>query len=463
MFHIAWLAMAPTRTPSRREPSRMIRRRLIPTLLLLLALVAGACTTSAPDTPAAPDAFFGRSDSFVATERLGSAPESEAYLLEGVHGHWARHFGTVFGALWYSPSGTGGEVVAVDTTTWPDDHKVRVHYRCGKEAWFQFSNLHYDPEASHIAYGTTKIAQQAEADLPGHAYLYDLTTSSEEGHFEQEDAVTLEQQRSVTITSGMDFNASVTSETKVSGGSELLGASFEETLTATAGIDLKSETQKASAESKVRTENHKFDVGLPAFEATLIFLEAPQVNSYTPFTGNLVAAFASAVTLEAPCVVAYPSTEAAYDWQHGQAWLWHRGNLDATKCWGNPPTTGYPEVFRAIKRDCTLHFEDITRVQEFLAGTHERYPGMATSNQPGWPRDYHGWIDEAAPRHAKAAYYGPLVHEPARTLTITGVQHRTYEESIKETVRNVTNQDTDAVIEAHDATQCDPTEVTCGS
>ena len=77
----------------------------------------------------------------------------------------------------------------MSTKTWPDNYTVVVQYNHGScdDLKIQFRDLAYDPERSDISYGKTKIAQQANTELSGHAYLYDLTDSSEPGHFEQTD------------------------------------------------------------------------------------------------------------------------------------------------------------------------------------------------------------------------------------------------------------------------------------
>ena len=322
-----------------------------------------------------------------------------------------------------------------------------------------FDGLHYDPELSQVTYGDTKIAQELSAQLAGHAYLYDLTGSSEPGHFAQTDTVSLEQSRSTTVTRGMDFNTTVSSEQKISGG--FAGASMEASLTETMGLDLKTETQKAMSESTARTEEHQFDVALPPYEATLIDLESTQVHSSTPFSVDGVPDWKTTITLNEPCDVSYPSKEAGARWASGQSWIWAHGNLTTTKCWGESPGDDhYPELFRI--KACQISFDSIDRLAQMLAGVHERWPGMATVNHAAYPNDYTGWIDEAANHHTKSAYYGPLRHPDDRRVVLSGIQTRVYEDAIKQTVRNVTGEDVDRVLADNSATSCDTTEETCG-
>ena len=449
----------------------MKRLRAPVRLLVALLLILAACgvdkpapTTTAPvsttTTLAPPESLpiprFVRSSAYHEARASAAAGEtpSEAYVLEHKTGQWAHQLGIVWGGLWYGSQ----DIKSVDTTTWPDNHHATVWYTCGAKMFVHFDGLHYDPELSNITYGSTKIAQELPAQLGGHAYLYDLTNSSEPGHFSQSDSVTLEQSRSTTITNGMNFNASVSSQTKISGG--FAGAKMEETVTATMGLDLKSETQKAEAESTARTQQHAFDVALPPFQATLIDLESTQVHSSTPFDIDGVPDWKTTITLNEPCGKSYPSAEAEAAWQYGQGWVWHHGNLDATKCWGNPPKSGYPELFRI--KACQISFDSIDRLAQALAGVHERWPGMATENQSGWPNDYTGWIDEAGNEASKHAYYGPLRHPDDRRIRLTGIQTRVYEDAVRQTVTNVTGQDLDKVLADSSATSCDTTSETCG-
>ena len=47
-------------------------------------------------------------------------------MLERIHAKWAHSLGVVMGHLWYA-----GDVTAVSTKTWPDDHTVVVQYNYG--------------------------------------------------------------------------------------------------------------------------------------------------------------------------------------------------------------------------------------------------------------------------------------------------------------------------------------------
>ena len=430
----------------------------IPVLIAIMAFaVLAACSQTpvpAPEAQPAPGPMFERSDAFVAYEQVGSGNVSEAYLLERIHGNWAHNLGVVMGHLWVNST-----VSSISTKTWPDDYKVRISYHCGNETVVTFKNLAYDPELSAIVYGKTTIAQTVPTELGGHSYLYDLSNSSEPGSFNQTDTVTLEQTRSVTLTHSTDFNVTASSETTVGG--SFSGIGVEEKITVATGLSFHDEQQKAQSESQSRTESHSFDVALPPFEATLIVLDTSEVQSSTPFAMNAIASWAPEIFVESYCEVSYPSDEFDHWLTTSGCWLTDHGcsgNKDANIDWcaphGGYNVPGHDPAAFINSAGCALNFESLDRLRQFFLGVHERWPGMGR-----WGAWLYAVCYKSSSCHAA---FNALSSVELRRVQLTGTQHRTYENAIKETVTNVTGQDLDDVISKHSAAECDPATETCG-
>lgn len=424
----------------------MIRPMPMLALVLVLVLALGACAQDA-GPPALPGPTFEYSD------RVGSSNVSESYLLERIHGQWAHNLGVVMGRLWM-----GAEPVNISTKTWPDNRTVVVGYDCGTPMRVTFKNLAYDPELSKIVYGKTVIDHTVPTELPGHAYLYDLTESAEPGKFNQTDSVTLEQTRSVTLTHSTDFNVTASSETTVGG--SFAGVGVEEKITLATGLAFHDEEQRAQSESTSRTESHSFDVDLPAAEATLIVLDSTQVQSSTPFSLDAVASFAVRIKLGNHCAVSYPSADFSAWLVRGGCWITDAGcvgskreNLD----WCPPASArahALPWAFIAAD-GCSFEFESVERLDQWLRGVHERWPGMGRVGP--W---VHSQCFGSAPCHGA---YAALQDPDLRRVQLSGTQHRVYEDAIRETVQNVTGQDLDELLREHSAHDCDEARETCGS
>ena len=407
-------------------------------------------------------------------EARGPVTPSEAYLLEQAHTAWAHSAAIVWNELYYAC----GDVASVDSTRWPDDRTITVHYHAAPDGQgghvgggplvVEFTNLRYDPEHSTIHYGKPEVAKSVNETLAGHVYLYDLRGEAEQGEFRQTDSVTLTQERSVTVTKGLEFNVTVSSETTIGSGEAFPGPSFEQKFGVEAGVSTKEETEKAQSESKERTEEHEFDVELEPLRATLIKLTSPEITEYTPVDGILVADFGVKFTLHSPCVSsATLGTLREAAWQGGQQYvLWH-GNLDVEKCgwqvWDRPWAYQLIDSFKTAgfngSGTCTVEFEGIDRFAQMLTGVHERWPGMAPAAH-GISGGYGNWVDDGA-SDVKAQFYGPLRHTDARTITITGTQQRIYESTIDESVQAF-ESDGDVQKALDDgAVNCDPGEQTC--
>ena len=73
-----------------------------------------------------------------------------------------------------------------------------------------------------------------------------------------------------------------------------------------------------------------------------------------------------------------------------------------------------------------------------------------------------GWIYTCRISGQCHAAYEALKDPDQRRIRLTGIQHRVYEDSIREVVDNVTGEDLDQILKDHSAEDCDPLARTCG-
>ena len=425
-------------------------------LILTLALFAGACSldTQAPIVE-------------VVQSSGNETDVSESYLWEGIHRNWANHAGTLLNNVWYNCSN-----FRVDTTTWPDDNKIRLHFLGSPSVTvLEFTDLHYDSENTDIRYGTTKLGASFDKEIDGHSYLYDLTEEDEPGKFAQTDTISLEQQRSVSMSRTVEFDLTVTNALKIGG--KYAGVSLEDTLTTTFGYKNTTEYSQAESESTAKSTSHTFDVDLSERAATLITVDTSEVHTSTPFYIDGIASWGLKLTIGQPCLKSYPTPlpdlqktgTAAHDWTYGQSWIYHPEN-DVRHCWKNIPKPGKtegPDLFAVKWTDCTITFTTFEDFSQMWTGTNVNWPGMHHRNQPLWEGcQYRGWIDCAASIDSKHVYYGPLRHIDARRVQLSGIQQRVYENATRTRVREVTGQNLNQVLKQHSAVLCDQNSSTCG-
>ena len=428
-----------------------------------------ATPAAIPIVPATPIADNGqplepvlwlRSDAFIAKQAAvrGGAEISEAYLMEHIHASWARDLVTIFDDLLYSCG-----IESVSTHTWPNDNIVRIKGKQRGDWTIHFTKVHYDPELTNIKYGDTAVSQEIPTELTGHSYLFDLTHHDEGANFKQTDSVTLEQHRETSMTNSTDMNYSVQSETKIGG--EYLGVSMEETLTVAFGQAFHSEKTQAEGESKAKTEEHEFDIPLEPLKATLVVLDAVEVHSSTPFAVNGVADWQVTIHIPGHPCSPYPIASSASDrgqygyskhylnwYARGPGFLNNNNNLDW--CHGDPKVTRSKDETDAIAEGgCTLTFgkdgSAVEEIDQLLSGVHVRWPGMGFE----WKGHHYGWIQSAYPHHSTIHAYYQLIGTESRRVQLTGTQRRVYEDSIKETITDVTGEDLDAVEEQHGAVE----------
>ena len=215
----------------------------------------------------------------------------------------------------------------------------------------------------------------------------------------------------------------------------------------------------AATESKDTTRELDFDEPLEEGAVNFISTSVDSLTTYADMTVNGVLDWTTEVTVGEPCLASYPSSQADTDWQYGQSWFWHHENIDVVKCYGQPSGPNQsPDFFNSsvVRKDCVVSWDSISDLGDALRGYHVRWQGMRSDRHPGF--GYTGWID-AAPGN-KSARYG-LSHANERHVAFSATQHRTYEDNLRYTVKQISKDESQDIINDGNAVECDPAETTC--
>ncbi len=383
---------------------------------------------------------------------------TESYLLLQIHREYARNIGNVWSQAW---NWCGG-VSNVDSSGWEDSKTVTVSFGTSgpeHDISFQFSKLGYDPSTSTISYGTAKEATK-EVGVSGQKYIYDLTGATQDGHFMQSVEVSLERSRSVEITHGVTFDATVESETKVSG--SYLGVGLEQTIKASFGYSNSQEEKRAQEESTAQTETHGFDEPLPANAVTSITLMAGSTTAATPVTIDGVAVWTETVTLGKPCV----SNDSGFWkwWDNAGRYVVSPNNPAVFSCWQLPagvsdsPTSGpantfggapaaslYDWIVNIGNNPCSFTIPFI-EVNSMFSGRNAAWQGFA------------GWLD--AQPAATAAKLADGLDAGRRSVSVSGIQNTEAEHDLVTKVRTISPADIPDLL-AEGYVQCSPGSTTC--
>lgn len=361
---------------------------------------------------------------------------TEDYLLLQIHRSFAKRMAAVWDNMWMWCGGGS----SVDSSQWVDHRTIEVNQN-GHIIKMGFDALGYDPELSSFEYGKASANVQ-EAPLKGHDYLYDLRGSSEDGKFTQTDEVTLDRERSVSVTHGIEMNASIASETKISG--SYAGIGLEETIKAEFGVSKTEEEQRAESESKSVTESHTFDVGLPAGQITRIYLTTGNTHQTREVVLHGVADWTAEFWLPQPC------TFAPTWWYSVGQHVLNKNNPQVHRCWN----TDYPGSQAKANEGWGKQFEKpckvtvpLDEIEAMLQGKHADWQGLVGV----WDKLY-------STTKAKAqAALDPLNRE----VNVHGLETLTFDREIVEKVEKVNAEfKVDALDDG--AILCDEGSVTCG-
>lgn len=424
---------------------------------LAALLIVGGCTGGHHPHPTT---TTGPAPTTTAPPQPGpSSTVEESFLLEQIHRDWVREVDPALQQLW----GWCGGVGSVDSSQWPEHRTIRVLPASGGASHattYVFSELGYDADLTRISYGEPDVVSQP-ATLPGSRYVYDLRGVRDDGKFSQTDTVTLDQTRSVTVTHGVEFDASAKSDTKVEG--EYLGTKIEEELEVTVGYKDSEETAKASSESKSVTTSHSFDVALDHGAVTYISVSTADLDSSTAVSIDGVADATVTVTLGQPC--AANASDGPAWWTHSGRWIVYRDNEHIWDCWHANPhgfaaplgqgAKGWLDWQNWVNSHPCPWTTTMGGIREMLDGYVDAWAGMRA--------DRHGlgsgsWLDRqpAVYRAGLQAATG----EHLRRLSMSGLQQRSYQRGTETVVSHIDPGDIDGIV-AGGAKLCPRESTTC--
>lgn len=357
---------------------------------------------------------------------------TEDYLLLNIHRDFAQRMVSVWDNMWLWCGGGS----SVDSSSWVDHRTIEVDQN-GHIIKVGFTDFGYDPELSSFVYGAP-TANVNEQTLAGHDYVYDLRDVAVDGHFTQTDSVELDRERSVSVTHGIVMNASVSSETKISGG--YAGIGLEETIKAEFGIQKSSEESRAQSESKSITESHEFSVPLSAGKITRIYLTTGDTRQSREVVMHGVADWTAEFWLSEPC-----SGDPNWWYKAGQ-YVLNPNNPQVADCWN----TTYPghwdhDWFSQFETPCKVSIA-LDEIEAMLTGKHADWQGLVGL----WERLY-----STTHQNASAA-----LDSRNREVNVHGLERLTFDHEIVEKVELLSADDLDTVLNAG-AQLCAATDSSC--
>ena len=269
-----------------------------------------------------------------------------------------------------------------------------------------YGPISWSPLNSRWTYGNTVIIKQETGEVTGSAYILDNSGHADPLEFSQDETVDLNQTRSTTTDKEISVDIGVKTTAKIGG--DNVGASLEQEVSATLGI--KTDVSKAEEESKGTTTTRHIATEVSPDNSSLIVINAPTTTSQTPFT------------MSAAWVPEWIELEA----NPGEA---RPGHYDC------PKQLGWPKIG---EEDCQreagacanhkfrLNWDDFLSL---IGGYNTNYPHF----------------NPKCCESAKANIENP----DKRWISMTGTQHRTYQDAATVKITDVTGQDLDALAEKH--------------
>ena len=287
------------------------------------------------------------------------------------------------------------------------DQQLNLWESPGSDAAFRITYGPISWTGGAWTYGPTSILKRQNEEVSGSAYLLDNSHHSDPLQFSQDEEIDLGQTRSTSTNEKVSLDIGTKSTATIGG--DNVGAKFEEEVSATLGI----ETDKTSAEeeSKNTSTTRHLATEVSPHEASLITIEAPAITSSTPFT------------MSAAWVPDWVELEA----NPGEA---RPGHYDC------PKQLGWPQIG---DQDCQREAGACPNHKLRLAW--DDFLSLIGGYNTAYPHFDPGCCDGA---------YKDRVEDPTnRWVSMSGTQHRTYQNAATVRITDVTGQDLDDVIDRH--------------
>ena len=289
----------------------------------------------------------------------------------------------------------------------------------------------FDPNRSQFSYGKTTVLSNQAEEIPGHAYLLDNTANDTPLDFSHKEVVTEHQARSTSTSQTIHMD--VGTKTGVTVGGDDTGAKFEQEVSTAWGISTDKST--AEEESKDKTEEVDLSNTVEPRRALLATVSTANIKSQTPFDVDGI--WTGEIHLE----------------------FWIGG-------WVNPSNNQCGRDFFNSHR-VDQGGQDVTghRLVKASWSTWDDFEDLMNGVNTDWPHFKHIW--SYPPPGEVAGGIVHMTHPTSRSIKMSGIQHREYQDGTDAKFVDVTGQDPNDVIRKHGIDKdhiCDGTDQdNCGT
>ena len=264
-------------------------------------------------------------------------------------------------------------------------------------------------------YGTSVVKDTGEAQFEGHAWLVDLRESDTPLKLSETETLTVEQDRSVEVTKGLQVDVGVKATQQISGG--YAGVSVEASLEESLGISNSTEKKQAQSESQSKTVEKSIEYECEAGKMTYIGFKSESVNSTRPLTIKGAPTWGIELILQQSTDIrASPRGQVSKVLQKVNDYKW----------------VSVPTSDGGHARCVLLSFPTMDQLIQAYEGHNVQFP---TFGEIGWKEK----ADDLA-----------WMYDPAnRYIDVDTVETRNYGEEPEIVINDVTNEDFDEVIDRY--------------
>lgn len=254
-------------------------RKLFSTLSVGLLLLLGCTTAVAEVDP--PVESIPNID--ITPARELSSPIPLSYAIKELQRSWFHRLNAALDSLYAGVGATGFE-----GTSWRQNNQV-WHFTSPPSALYEtplwprstmrveFLYNGAEPEANYVYADEIVEVEDPSFDYEGAQWVCNLSKSPVSLTIDDSQTVTVLEERSVTVTKGLQIDTGVESTTTIGG--EYAGASFEQQLKLSVNVQNKEETQKAQSQSKSNSETKDVNLTCEAGEDIGISIAAVRKTS----------------------------------------------------------------------------------------------------------------------------------------------------------------------------------------
>ena len=270
-----------------------------------------------------------------------------------------------------------------------------------------YGPIAWSPDGGQWTYGQTSILKRQNEEVSDSAYLLNNSGHADPLIFSQDEEIDLSQTRSTATNEKVSLDIGTKSTASIGG--DNVGAKFEQEVSATLGIE--TDKTQAEEESKGTSTTRHLETEVSPDAATLITIESPVISSSTPFT------------MSAAYVPDWVELEA----NPGEARPGH---------YTCPKQLGWTKIG---ERDCQV--EAGACANQKVRFKWDDFLSLIGGYNVNYPNFDYQCCDKAAKTN--------IENVKLRWVSMSGTQHRTYQNAATVQIVDVTGQDLDAVVAKH--------------